>query len=103
MRPGSGYRRNGRCAQSPKRPRRAAWERRSPTRDAVGERRPAAAPRRTEKVARPPRTILGQEQSAALREKLLADLSQLQSGDEASDWVHKNLAAKNTLITADAE
>jgi hypothetical protein len=62
-----------------------------------------AVPRRTEKVARPPRTILGQEQSAALREKLLADLSQLQSGDEAADWVHKNLAAKNTLITADAD
>jgi hypothetical protein len=68
--------------------------------EAVGERRPATAPRRTEKVARP---VLGQEQSAALREKLLADLSQIQSGDEAADWVHKNLAAKNTLITADAD
>jgi hypothetical protein len=70
--------------------------------EAVGERRPAMAPRRTEKVSRPARTVLGQEQSAALREKLLADLSQLQSADEAADWVHKNLAAKNTLITADA-
>ena len=71
--------------------------------EAIGERRPATAPRRTEKVARPARTVLGQEQSAALREKLLADLSQLQSGDEAADWVHKNLAAKNTLITSDAD
>jgi hypothetical protein len=71
--------------------------------EAVGERRPATAPRRTEKVARPARTVLGQGQSAALREKLLADLSQLQSGDEAADWVHKNLAAKNTLAAADAE
>jgi hypothetical protein len=71
--------------------------------DAVGERQPAGAPRQTEKVAPPPRTILGQEQSAALREKLLADLSQLRSGDQAADWVHKNLAAKNTLITADAD
>jgi hypothetical protein len=71
--------------------------------EAVGERRPATAPRRTEKVARPARTVLGQEQSAALREKLLADLSELQSGDAAADWVHKNLAAKNTLITADAD
>ena len=71
--------------------------------DAVGERRSATAPRRTEKVARPARTVLGQEQSAALRENLLADLSQLQSGDEAADWVHKNLAAKNTLITSDAD
>ena len=71
--------------------------------EAVGERRPAMAPHRTEKVARPARAVLGQEQSAALREKLLADLSQLQSGDEAADWVHKNLAAKNTLIPADAD
>ena len=60
--------------------------------DAVGQRWPVTAPRRTEKVARPPRTILGQEQSTALREKLLADLSQLQSSDQAADWVHKNLA-----------
>ena len=71
--------------------------------EAVEERRPATAPRRTEKVTRPARTVLGQEQSAALREKLLADLSQLQSGDEAADWVHKNLAAKNTLSAADAD
>jgi len=71
--------------------------------EAVGEMRPATAPRRTEKVARPPRTVLGQEHSAALCEKLLADLSQLQSGDQAADWVHKNLAAKNTLIPADAD
>jgi hypothetical protein len=71
--------------------------------DAVEERRPATAPRRMEKIARPPRTILGQEQSAALREKLLAGLSQLQSGDDAADWVHKNLAGKNTLITFDAD
>jgi hypothetical protein len=72
-------------------------------REAIGERRLAAAPRATEKVARPPRTIAGPEQSAALREKLLADLGQLQSGDQAADWVHKNLAAKNTLITSDAD
>jgi hypothetical protein len=51
--------------------------------EAVGERWPATAPRRTEKVTLPARTVLGQQQSAALREKLLADLSQLQSGDQA--------------------
>jgi hypothetical protein len=71
--------------------------------EAVRERPTATAPRRTERVARPARTVLGQEQSAALREMLLADLSELQSGDAAADWVHKNLAAKNTLITADAD
>jgi hypothetical protein len=38
-----------------------------------------------------------------LRERLLLSLDQLQSADEAADWVHKNLAAKNTLITSDAD
>jgi hypothetical protein len=58
---------------------------------------------RKEKAVRLPRTILGPEQSAALRERLLEDLGQLQSADEAADWVHKNLAAKNTLIAADGQ
>jgi hypothetical protein len=58
---------------------------------------------RKEKAVRLPRTILGPEQSAVLRERLLLDLDQLQSADEAADWVHKNLAAKNTLITSDAD
>ena len=58
---------------------------------------------RKEKAVRLPRTVLGTDQSAALRERLLADLDHLQSADEAADWVHKNLAAKNTLITADAD
>ena len=40
---------------------------------------------------------------AARAELLLGDISQLQSGDEAADWVHKNLAAKNALIDADAD
>jgi hypothetical protein len=38
-----------------------------------------------------------------LRERLLASLGQLQSADEAADWVHANLPAKNTLIAADAD
>ena len=70
---------------------------------AVEERPPAmSAPRRPEKPVRPARTVLGPEPSAALREQLLADITELQSADEAADWVHKNLAAKNTLIAADA-
>ena len=62
-----------------------------------------AAPGRKEKFARPARILLGTEQSAASRERLLASLGQLQSADEAADWVHANLAAKNTLIAADAD
>jgi hypothetical protein len=62
-----------------------------------------AAPRGKEKPIRPARLLLATEQSAALRERLLASLGQLQSADEAADWVHANLAAKNTLIAADAD
>ncbi len=69
------------------------------------EERPPATPAsgRREKAVRPARTVMGPEPSAALREQLLADIANLQSADEAADWVHKNLAAKNTLIDADAE
>ncbi len=49
------------------------------------------------------RATLSPEQSAALRERLIADLSQIQSADEAADWVHKNLPAKNALTPSDAD
>ena len=58
---------------------------------------------REEKPLGPLATILGQEQSAALRERMLADLGQLRSPDEAADWAHKNLSLKNMLSTADAD
>jgi hypothetical protein len=41
-------------------------------------------------------TILEAEQSAALRDQLLADVAQLQSADR----VPRNLPAKNKLMTA---
>ena len=63
----------------------------------------AKAPRRTEKPASPARTILGPEPSAALRDQMIADIVKLQSADQAADWVHENLGAKNTLIDADAD
>jgi hypothetical protein len=70
---------------------------------AAGELTPStSAPRRTEKVVRPAGPVLGPKESEAVREQMLADLALLQSADEAADWVHKNLAAKNTLIDADA-
>jgi hypothetical protein len=42
------------------------------------------------------------ERSAAVREQLLADMGQLQSPDEAADWVHRNLSLKTTLTAVDA-
>ncbi len=38
-----------------------------------------------------------------MRDRLLASLGQLQTADEAADWVHANLAAKNTLIATGAD
>src|SRR5271167_4950983 len=72
---------------------------------AAADLRPSAtsAPRRPEKVVRSAQIVLASDQSAALREQLLGDIGQLQSGDEAADWVHKNLAAKNALIDPDAD
>ena len=49
------------------------------------------------KVIRPARIVLATDQSKALRDRLVAELSDLKSADEAADWVHKNLPAKNTL------
>jgi hypothetical protein len=70
---------------------------------ALEERAPATlASGRNEKVIRPARIALGPDQSAALRERLLDAIGRLQSADEATDWVHRNLSAKNTLIDADA-
>ena len=50
-----------------------------------------------------PRIVLATDQSSALRDRMVAELSDLKSADEAADWVHKNLPAKNTLAPADAE
>jgi hypothetical protein len=58
---------------------------------------------RREKVVRPVRTVLEPDQSATLRDQLLADLGRLTSSDEAAAWVHQNLAAKNTMIDRDAD
>jgi hypothetical protein len=59
--------------------------------------------RRNATAIRPPRVVLATDQSTALRDRLIAELSDLKSTDEAADWVHKNLPAKNTLIAADAD
>jgi ERF superfamily len=46
---------------------------------------------------------LGPEQSAALREKLLAQLGNITSADLAAVWAHEALTAKNSLAEADAK
>lgn len=55
------------------------------------------------KVIMPPRVVLAADQSEALRDRLVAELGDLKCVDEAADWVRKNLPAKNTLTSADAD
>jgi hypothetical protein len=53
--------------------------------------------------ARNPSPVLAPEQSASLRERLVAQLAALHSTDDAAAWAYRNLAAKNTLTAADAQ
>jgi len=61
-----------------------------------GRRRPSPA-----RPAAP--AILIPDQSAALRERLLAELDVLESTDEAARWAQCSLPAKNTLTASDAQ
>jgi hypothetical protein len=49
------------------------------------------------------RRTLSVEESAPQRDRLIADVAQLRSSDEAADWVHKNMPVKNALTAADAD
>jgi hypothetical protein len=49
------------------------------------------------------RPTLSVEESAAQRDRLIADMAQLRSSDEAADWVHKSMPLKNALTGADAD
>jgi hypothetical protein len=53
------------------------------------------------KAANPARTLEA-EASAVLRDRLIAQLKALNSSEEAADWAHRVLAAKDNLGSADA-
>jgi hypothetical protein len=67
------------------------------------------APRKKEvtrdagKVATPPDRVLEPLASAALRDKLIAELKALNSADEAAAWAHRMMRSKNSLMRKDAE
>jgi hypothetical protein len=46
--------------------------------------------------------ILDPEASAALRNQLAAELGEINSTEEAANWAHRVLGAKNSLVAADA-
>jgi hypothetical protein len=66
-----------------------------------GQRYPLPSKRRVKGVLDQPNPILEPEPSAALRDQLAAELGEINSAEEAADWVHRVLDAKNTLIAAD--
>ena len=53
-------------------------------------------------VPKPAKPILGPEASAALRDRLIAEVQAIASSDDATNWAHRILGAKNSLIAADA-
>jgi ERF superfamily len=46
--------------------------------------------------------VLGPKASAELRDRLIGELNDLGSGDDAAMWAHRRLPEKNRLTTADA-
>src|SRR5262249_11129758 len=62
-----------------------------------------ALSRVTRENSRPnPTRLLDLDASAALRDRLVAELNDLRSGEQAATWGLQALAAKNTLLPADA-
>ena len=46
---------------------------------------------------------LGADASARLRDRLVAELNELGSGDDAATWAHRRLVEKNGLVRTDAQ
>jgi ERF superfamily protein len=61
----------------------------------VSGRRRAAVPRAV--------SVLTADQSALQRDRLIVELRDLQSSDQAAIWAHQSLPAKNTLTVTDAQ
>jgi hypothetical protein len=59
--------------------------------------------RRAKAIANPPKPALDLKASTALRDKLTAEIEEIKSDEEAANWAHRVLSAKNTLTKADAE
>src|SRR6516165_4317145 len=55
------------------------------------------------KVSTPSDRVLEPLASAALRDKLIAELKELNSTDEAAAWAHRMMGSKNSLVRKDAE
>jgi hypothetical protein len=68
-----------------------------------GDRAAATASRRSQVHSNAAAPTLGAEASAQLRDRLVAELNELGSGDDAATWAHRRLVEKNKLVAADAQ
>ena len=64
---------------------------------ATPEARRRTPPTRTSKV------VLPADQSALERDRMLVELDDVQSADDAANWAHRSLPSKNTLTLVDAQ
>ena len=70
----------------------------------IGSQGPASANRPAKRIgARLPEPMLEPEASEALRDRLIAELNDFASGDDAALWAHRSLPHKNRLSEADAQ
>jgi hypothetical protein len=68
------------------------------------DRAPTATSRRDRRVnSNSPEQTLDADASAQTRDRLVADLNELFSSEDAATWAHRSLAAKNRLVTVDAQ
>jgi hypothetical protein len=71
--------------------------------NAVQAEAPGGRRRDRSRPSAPTMQTLGPVQSAELRDRLLAELGKLGSGEDAALWAHRALPEKNRLIAADAQ
>jgi hypothetical protein len=67
---------------------------------AISPREDTPARNRASRISKP---VLNSSASAALRDQLVTEINGLNDADQLALWAHRRLAAKNTLITKDAE
>jgi hypothetical protein len=74
------------------------------TNDALENSRPQATSHRDGKgLQQAVKPVLGAEALAELRNRLVAEIDNLGSGDDAAIWAHRSLGEKNKLTTLDAQ
>jgi len=54
-------------------------------------------------LSQPPSTIFALKASGQIRDRLIAEIADLATGDDAALWAHRSLGEKNKLIATDAD